>query len=222
MVGTDRQLAVAAVDEHGQPHGARAAEVGQGVEGGPDGAAGVQHVVDEHDDLVVDAARRDRGVHRRPGGLVAQVVAVHRDVEAPDGYLGALDLTDQVGEAVGQLDAAAGDAEQDEVVGTLVVLEDLVRDATQRPGHVARGEHGTTGRVEGMAGGHGGVGARQDADLLPCLTGQVVKGCRTAVPTLRGRRLRLGAGSRCGRQGEPRGPDRENSITQVYTSPNMA
>src|SRR6187402_2175122 len=147
VVGPDRQLAVTPVDEYGQPHGARTTEVGQGVEGGPDGAPGVEHVVDEHDDLVVDTARRDRGVHRRPGGLVAQVVAVHRDVEAPDGHLGALDLTDQVGETVGQLDAAAGDAEQDEVVGTLVVLEDLVRDATQRPGHVARGEHGTTGRV---------------------------------------------------------------------------
>src|SRR6478609_8802049 len=41
VVGPDRQLAVAAVDEHGQPHGAGAAEVGQGVERGPDGAAGV-------------------------------------------------------------------------------------------------------------------------------------------------------------------------------------
>ena len=43
----------------------------------------------------------------------------------------------------------------------------------------------------GWPGGHGGVGARQDdADLLPCLTGQVVKGCRNAVPTLRGGRGR--------------------------------
>ena len=151
----------------------------------------------------------------------------------PDGHLGALDLADQVDEAVGQLDAAARDAEQDEVVGTLVVLEDLVRDAAQGPGHVARGEDGTTGRVEGVPGGHGGVGARQDADLLPCLTGQVVKGCRVRRPLYgvsprpaglaeRTARSAGWAGSRRFATARPPGtadarPDRENSITQIYT-----
>jgi hypothetical protein len=54
VVGPDRQLAVAAVDEHGQSHRARTAQIGERVEGCADGAPGVEHVVDEDDDLVVD------------------------------------------------------------------------------------------------------------------------------------------------------------------------
>ena len=127
---------------------------------------------------------------------MAQVVAVHRDVEAAHGDLGALDLTDEVDEAVGELDAPAGDAEQHEVVGALVVLEDLVRDAAQGPGHVARGEDGAAIGVEGVPGGHGAVGTRHDADLLPCLTGQVVKGCRLVRGPLYGVRGRPSDGAR--------------------------
>ena len=83
VVGADRQLAVAAVDEHRQLDGARAADVAQRVERGADRAAGEEHVVDEDHQRVVDAAGGDLG--RAPsarGGLQAQVVAVHRDVEA--------------------------------------------------------------------------------------------------------------------------------------------
>ena len=75
------QLAVAAVDEHGEPHVAGPAEVVERVERGADGAAGEEHVVDEDDDLAVDAAGRHRRLVRAAGGLLAQVVAVHRDVE---------------------------------------------------------------------------------------------------------------------------------------------
>ena len=73
-----------AVDEDGQPHGAGPAEVGERVERGADGAPGEQHVVDEDDDAVVDAGRRDVGVLDGADRLPAQVVAVHRDVERPD------------------------------------------------------------------------------------------------------------------------------------------
>ena len=58
VVGADRQLAVAAVDEDGELDGAGAAELAERVERGTDGAPGEEDVVDEHDDLVVDARRR--------------------------------------------------------------------------------------------------------------------------------------------------------------------
>ena len=56
-VGADRQLAVPAVDEHGELDRPGPADVVERVERGPDGAAAEEHVVDEHDDGVVDAAR---------------------------------------------------------------------------------------------------------------------------------------------------------------------
>jgi hypothetical protein len=81
MVGTDRQLAMAPVDEHRQPDGARASVVGQGIERGAHRASGVEDIVDEDDGLAVHrgpdlAALDDRRV-RQPG----EIVAVEGDVE---------------------------------------------------------------------------------------------------------------------------------------------
>ena len=53
-------------------------------------------------------------------------------------------------------DAASGDAEEDEIVAALVGLEDLVRDAGQRPRDVSLLQHG----------------ARSHPDLLPRLSGR--------------------------------------------------
>ena len=60
---------------------ARAAEVAEGVQRGPDGAAGVEDVVDQDDGAAFDAAGRELGALERAGRVQAQVVAVHRDVE---------------------------------------------------------------------------------------------------------------------------------------------
>ena len=106
-VGADRQLAVAAVDQHREPDGPRAADVVHRVERGADRAAGEQHVVDEHDDLAVDAAVRDLGGQQGAGRPHPQVVAVHRHVERADGDVDALDGGDLGGDALGERDAAA-------------------------------------------------------------------------------------------------------------------
>ena len=58
VVGSDRQLAVSPVDQHGQPDDARSADVAEGIQGRTDRPARVEHVVDQHDDRVVDALRQ--------------------------------------------------------------------------------------------------------------------------------------------------------------------
>ena len=80
----DRQLPVTAVHEHRQAHGGGPADRPEGVEGRTDGAAGVQHVVDEDDGAAVDTlgAGYGWGCGARVG-FVPQVVAVHGDVEGP-------------------------------------------------------------------------------------------------------------------------------------------
>ena len=118
-----------AVDEDGETHGARSPELRERVEGGADRAAGVEHVVDEHDDLVVDAARRDVRSVGHAHGVAPQVVAVQRDVELADRDLGALDVLDAGREATGEGDPARRDAEEHEPLAALVALEDLVTDA---------------------------------------------------------------------------------------------
>ena len=146
VVGADRQLPVPAVDQHGQTDRAGSAELGQRVERGADRPAVEQHVVDEDDDLVVDAPAGHHGVLQGAGRPAAQVVAVHRDVQRADGHVGAgLDAADPLGDALRQRDTAAGDAEQDQIVGALLPFEDLVGDPGQRTSDVVRVEH---------AGGH--------------------------------------------------------------------
>ncbi len=60
VVGADRQLAVAAVDEHGELDALGPAVVEERLDRGADRAAGVEDVVDEHDGPAVE-----REVERR-------------------------------------------------------------------------------------------------------------------------------------------------------------
>ncbi|GMA85112.1 hypothetical protein GCM10025868_03620 [Angustibacter aerolatus] len=125
------RLAVAAVDQHGEADGARAADVLQGVERGADGAPAVEDVVDQHDRAAVDAALGDLGALEGADRVRAQVVAVHRDVERAPGHLGALDVGDPAGQPLRERDAAARDAQQHQALGTAVVLDHLVGDARE-------------------------------------------------------------------------------------------
>jgi hypothetical protein len=143
-VGGDRQLAVAAVDQHGEPDRARPAVVHQRVERGAHRPAGVEHVVDQADGLVVDRLRQvGRAQHRllvrRPPG--ADVVAVERDVERADLRPTARRPFHQDGEALGERHPALLHADQVELVGIRVALEDLGRHPLERAGNLGAIEH---------------------------------------------------------------------------------
>ena len=140
VVGPDRQLAVAAIDEHGQAHRSRPTELGQRVEGRTDRSAGVEDVVDQHDDAVVDPAVGNLGAPGSPDRVAAQVVAMERDVELADRDVGPLDLGDRRSETVRERDSARWDPEENEARGPLVAFEDLVADAAERPGDLVGAE----------------------------------------------------------------------------------
>ena len=63
---------MSAVDQDGQLHRLGAAQLTEGVESGPDRAAGEEHVVDEHDDGVVDAAIGQLGAAEPARGAQAE------------------------------------------------------------------------------------------------------------------------------------------------------
>ena len=78
---------------------------------------------------------RQLGGVGRPGGLVREVVAEHRDVELADnggGVHGGIRGGDLGGEADGEGIAPARDAQQDEVLGALVGLENFMGDTSER------------------------------------------------------------------------------------------
>ena len=79
---------MAAVGEHGQLHARGAAVVEQRLDRGAHGAAGVEHVVDDHHRAAVDVEVDVRGVHDGRVGPARDVVAVEADVEITQRHLG--------------------------------------------------------------------------------------------------------------------------------------
>src|SRR5207245_11265334 len=97
VVGADRQLPMAAVDEDGQLDHLRPTEVDQRVEGRADRPAREENVVDQHDGPALDGERDVGALDPRLVGLEAKIVTVERDVERSDRDLGAVDRSDPVG-----------------------------------------------------------------------------------------------------------------------------
>ncbi len=135
VVRTDRQLAMAAIDHHGELDRARPAVVVQRVQRGTDRAAGEQDVVDEHDrrpvEREVDVG--DRLGQDRPD---PDVVAVEGDVERAARHLDALDAVDRLDEALGKRHAAGLQPDHGDAVEAVVALDHLVGDAHRGSGDV--------------------------------------------------------------------------------------
>ena len=141
-VGVDRQLAPAAIDQHRERHARRAPEVRELVERRAHGAARVEHVVDDHDALAVEIPRQVGGPDHGARADCLQVVAVERDVEGAARDLHLLALVDRANDAVRELNAAALDADDDQVIRSIVQLDDLFGHAAERPVNRARVEQG--------------------------------------------------------------------------------
>ena len=91
----DGQLAMTAIDEHQELDAAGTAMIEEGVEGGANGAAGVEHVVDEDDVAAVDVEAERAGDDDGADVAGGEVVAIEADVEdaGVDGVL--LDAGDE-------------------------------------------------------------------------------------------------------------------------------
>ena len=142
-VGTDRQLAVAAVGQHREADRGRAPVGKQRLDRGADGAAGVEDVVDQDHGAVaeveVDVGGVDDGL--RGGGLGADVVAVEGDVEVADRQLRPGQLAQEDVEAAGQDGAAGVDADDRQTIRIGILLGDLVGDPPQRSPQIVVLQH---------------------------------------------------------------------------------
>ena len=127
----DRKLAVAAVDQHQQLHARRASVVEQRIQGGANGAAGVQDVVHQDDVLAGDRERDFRGIHHGLAGNGGQVIAVQSDIQDADRDLAVLEGLDSVRQALRHGHAAAANADKGQAVQILCFLENFVRQPDQ-------------------------------------------------------------------------------------------
>jgi len=120
-----------------------------------DGRARQWVVVDEDDDLAVNAPLGDLRGTGNTDGVTSQVIAVHGDVQGADRDLGGgLCLPRLLGplrpfsrgdgerldESVRKWCSPTGDPEDDDVLRAVVALQNLVRDAEQGAGYIGRSE----------------------------------------------------------------------------------
>ncbi|HEY6893720.1 MAG TPA: hypothetical protein VI258_06115 [Rhodanobacteraceae bacterium] len=131
----NRQLAMAAIDEHREHDCARAAEIDERVERRANGAAGVEHVVDEHHDFVVDRLGKLRRLDHRLRRDRRQVVAIQRDVEDSERNRVPFHLLDLFGDALADRNAAAANADNDQVGRAAILLDGFDGHSANRTVH---------------------------------------------------------------------------------------
>src|ERR1035437_562239 len=101
IVGLDRQLAMAAIDQDAQVHPLWPAVIQQRIKGGASGAARVKDVIHQNHGLSFHGKRRRNFLHhglRRDGG---EVIAIEGDVQRLYGRRGLFDLLHFPGQTLG-------------------------------------------------------------------------------------------------------------------------
>lgn len=170
MVRSNRQLPVASIDQDRESNRSGPSEVVEGVERRSDGSAGVEDVIDEHDDPVSDVVRQG-GFGEFSHGVGSEIIPVQSDVERSDRNVSSFDLGDQRCESLGERHAAGLNADQHDVT-PFVAFYDLVRHPPEGPTHVGGVHHlwhGDPRRNETAPAGT--ANSLLMATLLPGLTG---------------------------------------------------
>ena len=121
IIGADRQFPVAAVDQYGQLHAARPAQIDQGVHRRTNGPAGIEDIIDQHDPFVIER-ERDIGSADRQIAAGRQVVAVHGDVDGAKRHINLFNLGNALLQLGGKMVAAGADADQRQIFDPLVAF----------------------------------------------------------------------------------------------------
>jgi hypothetical protein len=131
-IGFDRQLPVAAVNQHGQLDAAGAAEIIERIQGGADGAPAVEHIVHQHDSFSRDI-ERDIGGLDIWGNAPIQIVAMHADVEGAGVDVLTPDTCQERAQTARKVGTSALDTYQGKVLACAVAFSDFVGNSRQRP-----------------------------------------------------------------------------------------
>ena len=142
VVGADGQLAVAAIGEHGELDALGPAVVEQRVDRGAHRAAGVEHVVHEHDGAALEREVDVGGEHNRlaVGPARGDVVPVEGDVEIAERHRCADQLLDALVHA--RRDDRSPPVDPDDCDPLAArLLDDLVRDSHEGAANVLAVEY---------------------------------------------------------------------------------
>jgi hypothetical protein len=132
IVGPNRKLAVAPIDQADELDRLGSSKVHQRVHRGADGAPGIDHVVDKNDDPIVDSGGHFGAAQGRAFTPGDQIVSVERRVEDPHGHRHTREYLEVGGEPTREGYPPIWDRDKIKRARVAVALEDLVRDALER------------------------------------------------------------------------------------------
>src|ERR1044071_1773912 len=125
VVGLNRQLAVAAIDQHRKLDSSRASEIDEFVQRRANGAARVQHIVNKHNRTVGDINGYVGLIDYRARSDGREIIAIKCDVQLAGRRTSALELFDLVSNSFGERHTSAANADQQQVPTADVALDDL-------------------------------------------------------------------------------------------------
>jgi hypothetical protein len=126
IIGLNGQFpAETAIDEHAQLYLGGTAKIEQGVQRGPDGAAGVQYIVDQYH-ILIFYAERNIGVIGYMD-LVAEIIAVKSNIQlAVLHFIGRSELPDHLDHLIRYKNASWLYANKNRVIEIDIILQYLV------------------------------------------------------------------------------------------------
>jgi hypothetical protein len=131
----DGQFSSATVDEDRETDRARTSVMHQCIESRPNRPSGMHDFVDEDDALAIHVERNLALVF--DDAMPISIVSKGTDVERTARDRGALDLSHCEREPLGDVKAAAQDSDDDEILRSLIALENFVSHPAEGSAHVS-------------------------------------------------------------------------------------
>src|SRR5580698_3346378 len=133
--GFNRQLAMAAVDQHTQLEASGTAHAKQRVHGGTRCAASVKHVVYQHHRLILDGnayvAFLYDGLGTASRKIVHKIVSIEGNIEGAEQYRLLLDTLNNFRQPLGQGNAATPYADEGQIFDAIIFFENLMGQPDQ-------------------------------------------------------------------------------------------
>jgi hypothetical protein len=126
------QFAMSSVNQDRQLDGTRAAEINDFIEGGADGAARVQNVVDKNNDFIDDVEQEVGLLNDRLIEFILDIVAIKSYVNDADRKREFADFAKDFSQPFRDYGAPSADADYHHVLGALVAFDNFMSNPVQR------------------------------------------------------------------------------------------
>ena len=130
--GLDGQFAVPTIDQDAKAYAFRAPKIKEPIHCSANRAPGVQHVVHDHEILVIHRKRNIAGLQNRLGRDFGKIVAIKRDVQRSYWHIHSVNTSHRLRDSFRQGNAAPAHADQRQVHSSAAFLDNFVGKTLNR------------------------------------------------------------------------------------------